>query len=63
MPEPALVAGATEDGRIYDYQISRFETRYLFPNVRYDRTALMTNAKREMHNLVTDPSLCVIVEI
>jgi hypothetical protein len=63
LTESALIAGATGDGRIDDYQISRLETRYLLPNVCHDCTALMTNAKGETHDLIPDPSLRVIVDI
>ena len=58
-----MIAGATGDGRIDDYQISWFETRYLLPNVCHDRTTLLTNAKGETHDLIPDPSSRVIVDI
>jgi hypothetical protein len=60
---PALIAGAAGDGRIHNYQISRFETCYLFSRVLHDCTAFMAHTKGETHNLVSDPSLSVIVEI
>jgi hypothetical protein len=59
MTDPALIADATGNRRIHDYHVSRFETRYLFPNVCYDRAALMTNTKGETHDLIPDSSLCV----
>jgi hypothetical protein len=63
MTEAALIADATGDRWIHDYQISRFETRHLLPDVRHNRTAFVTNTKRETHNLISDPPLRVIVEI
>jgi hypothetical protein len=63
MTEAALIADAAGDRGIHHYQISRLETRHLLPDVRHNRTALVTNAKRETHNLIPDPSLRVIVEI
>jgi hypothetical protein len=63
MSEAALIADATGDRWIHHYQISRLETRHLLPDVRHNRTAFVTNAKRETNNLISDPSLRVIVEI
>jgi len=63
MTDAALIADATGDRWILDYPISGLETRHLLPDVRHNRTAFVTNAKRETHDLIPDPSLRVIMEI
>ena len=60
---PALIASAAGDGWIHDYHISGLETCYLPSHILHDCTTLMTNTKGETHDLVSDPSLSVIVEI
>jgi hypothetical protein len=63
MTEPALIAVAAGDRRVHDHQISRLHTGCPISDIFHYRAALMANAKWEMHDLVSDPSLSVIMEI
>jgi hypothetical protein len=63
MTDSELITVATRDRWININQISRLESGYLLPDVCHNRTALVTHAIRETHNLIPDSSLRIIVEI
>ena len=63
MPHPALITNSAGDGRIHNHPVSRLETRCLFPGIGHNGTAFMADRIWEMHNLIPNASLGVIVEI
>jgi hypothetical protein len=63
MAKSALIADTAGDGWIHDNQFSGLDTGYLLPDIGYDRAALVADGERELHDLIPDPPLCVIVEI
>jgi hypothetical protein len=63
MTEPALIAGAAGDRRVHDHQIPGLQTSCPISDIFHHRAALMADAKGETHDLISDPSLSVIMEI